>query len=889
MKRFFLWLAFLSLITGGLFGSDPGDGKSPGGKPPWKPVNWPEDDLLICELILGRYTVSKEIAVYVTEKGVMLPLGAISDAMEIPVEVRPEEGLASGYLYDKSNVFELNFNQNTGVIFGKKIALDTVKTTATYDDIYVELNTFAEWFNWKMEFSRFDMKIVVTPMKKLPIQMRWERESGARPATKTMAKAPSNYPVIENEYQYATLPQTDIRIANSSSFKPNGTSSSISYTFLMSGDLMKMNGFIYHNGRDGSGEGVTNITLGRVDPDGVLFGPVKATSFQIGNVSLPGSMIFPSTGNAIGFRISNRPTYQPEYFNFQNIEGVLPAGWDVQLFRDNELIGYVTSNAENRYLFKEIPLFFGMNNFRLVFYGPGGEVTEEKKSYNIGRNFIRPGESYYTLTLAGYRGDSRTYAKVDMGILNELTLNLNASAVDIQGDRHYYAGAGVNAFLGPVIISPQFAYDMKEELLTFEAGLQTRVWDLSINAGITNFSPYQTGVQGARSQTMKNRRTLAVSGIDFGQKPLFSPITFQYQGSTSFLDLNEDIISVSSGLSVVGLNIGNSLRWRVNEYNVNLAEPAVKYTATSNLSISGIMVQGSLEFGMSPEWFLNMIRVSGSKNLDELTNISGTIERNMRYDTYNLNINAARRFGEFSLGLYAGYSSGNVVTAGISFSTSLAIEPGTGDLNFSEKMDASFGLASMHVFIDANKNGVFDEDEFPVKGVGFKVDGRDWDGTTNTSGIALLRGLPVGKYTEVEVNTGSLPSSNYTVQLKGVQFVPRPGQALRIDVPVRMTSEIGGVVYLMKDGQKKGAPGYVVELIDRETGKIIKTERSAFDGFFNFFEVEVGKYLLRIRPAQREKLELTDPSIEIEVRPNMEYIDGLQLILEPMKKLSGKK
>ncbi len=282
----------MSMITGGLFGSDPG-----GGKPPWKPVNWPEDDLLICELLLGRYSVSKEIAVYVTPKGIMLPLSAISDAMEIPIEVKPDEGLASGYLYEKSNSFDLDFKKGTATIFGKAISLDTVNAGATYEDIFIELNTFAAWFRWKIEFNRLDMRITVTPEKKLPIQMRWERESGTRPKQSTLSKTPSNFPVIENDFNFATLPQTDIRLSNSSTFKSNGSSSSISYTFLMSGDFMKMNGFIYHNGRDGSGEGVTNITLGRVDPDGELFGPVKATSFQIGNVALPGSMIFPSTGN----------------------------------------------------------------------------------------------------------------------------------------------------------------------------------------------------------------------------------------------------------------------------------------------------------------------------------------------------------------------------------------------------------------------------------------------------------------------------------------------------------------------------------------------------------------------------------------------------------------
>lgn len=259
----------MSMITGGLFGSDPG-----GGKPPWKPVNWPEDDLLICELLLGRYSVSKEIAVYVTPKGIMLPLSAISDAMEIPIEVKPDEGLASGYLYEKSNSFDLDFKKGTATIFGKAISLDTVNAGATYEDIFIELNTFAAWFRWKIEFNRLDMRITVTPEKKLPIQMRWERESGTRPKQSTLSKTPSNFPVIENDFNFATLPQTDIRLSNSSTFKSNGSSSSISYTFLMSGDFMKMNGFIYHNGRDGSGEGVTNITLGRVDPDGELFGPV---------------------------------------------------------------------------------------------------------------------------------------------------------------------------------------------------------------------------------------------------------------------------------------------------------------------------------------------------------------------------------------------------------------------------------------------------------------------------------------------------------------------------------------------------------------------------------------------------------------------------------------
>lgn len=66
-------------------------------------------------------------------------------------------------------------------------------------------------------------------------------------------------------------------------------------------------------------------------------------------------------------------------------------------------------------------------------------------------------------------------------------------------------------------------------------------------------------------------------------------------------------------------------------------------------------------------------------------------------------------------------------------------------------------------------------------------------------------------------------------------------------------------------GTARPVSGAIVQLVD-EGGKVMRTERSAFDGFFLFQFVAPGRYAGRVDPARLSALDLLaaeDPKVEI--------------------------
>ncbi len=59
------------------------------------------------------------------------------------------------------------------------------------------------------------------------------------------------------------------------------------------------------------------------------------------------------------------------------MRGILPTGYEVELYRNDILVGSVRTAVNDQYEFLEVPVDYGVNVFRLVFYGPQGQRREE--------------------------------------------------------------------------------------------------------------------------------------------------------------------------------------------------------------------------------------------------------------------------------------------------------------------------------------------------------------------------------------------------------------------------------------------------------------------------------------------------------------------------------
>ena len=88
----------------------------------------------------------------------------------------------------------------------------------------------------------------------------------------------------------------------------------------------------------------------------------------------------------------NIPIDRGSVFDKIDLRGELPIGYEVELYRNDVLIGSVSDGVDGRYEFTQVPLEFGLNVPRLVFYGPHGERREEVRQINAGQERLAPGE-----------------------------------------------------------------------------------------------------------------------------------------------------------------------------------------------------------------------------------------------------------------------------------------------------------------------------------------------------------------------------------------------------------------------------------------------------------------------------------------------------------------
>jgi hypothetical protein len=112
-----------------------------------------------------------------------------------------------------------------------------------------------------------------------------------------------------------------------------------------------------------------------------------------------------------------------------------------------------------------------------------------------------------------------------------------------------------------------------------------------------------------------------------------------------------------------------------------------------------------------------------------------------------------------------------------------------------------------------------------------------------------------------------------------VRVVPRPGHSIRLDFPIFVSGEIDGTVYVERDGKQFGAGRVIVELLD-SGGNVIKTETTAYDGFFIISKIPLGEYRLRISPTQLDGLGLQADRIErFAIDADELFVNGLDFVL----------
>jgi hypothetical protein len=244
-------------------------------------------------------------------------------------------------------------------------------------------------------------------------------------------------------------------------------------------------------------------------------------------------------------------------------------------------------------------------------------------------------------------------------------------------------------------------------------------------------------------------------------------------------------------------------------------------------------------------------------------------------------LGANKSQGAFTLGLDLGYSTRSRLTADLTLRVGIGREPRQGRLHVQAQSLASQGAVSARAFLDGNGNGVRDAGEKVLEGIGFTVNGAGQPRATDGRGVAFLTNLSGDLDANLAVASSSLEDPLMQPGSPGIRITPRPGHVMQADFPLVLFGEVTGTVFLRKGGSSQELPGLRLDLVD-SAGALVKSVRTAFDGFYDLTGIPPGAYQLKVPEAEARRYGLqVPPPRSLRIQPDGTLLDGLDLILEP--------
>jgi hypothetical protein len=257
--------------------------------------------------------------------------------------------------------------------------------------------------------------------------------------------------------------------------------------------------------------------------------PIKTTAGNTQNIGKGVSFSNQSSKELIGTRsITFSDNIQP--------------GWEVELYRNGILIERLISEDNGRYDFKDIELLFGSNQFKLIFYGPQGQVKTQTKQVYVNKNSLNAKQKRYAFSIVDLENklfsDATENPDSQLGWLSTLNYNqgitpwisahssLNYLKAEQDDDKKFYS-LGLSAHVLPgLLVSADFSQNdqSKEKVLVkARSKMGKQAFNLSYQKQNKDFwiTPVQTN-STTQLSTEQQMKILAIKPISYNLQTLES-------------------------------------------------------------------------------------------------------------------------------------------------------------------------------------------------------------------------------------------------------------------------------------------------------------------------------------------------------------------------------
>jgi len=862
------------------------------------PPRLDDEMLVILEVRVDNMILSEGVIGYQSPAGPLLPLGTLCDLLEFAVEVEPSRRRADGWFGDESRIFRLNASTGVATSNGVDSSFRQDQVVVGDDDIYVTAPAFSEWFPCNVEVRLGQLLVKITPTEILPVQKRLRREQMQKNKL-SGGRRHDLYPLERAEYQRFTWPLLDLNLEYRGRSDDLQPLASVQSTNDMLG--FGTNLYASHDG----GErlvSVARLRAGRTSDESDMFGPLGASRFEIGDLYAPSTPLVLRGKLGRGFQIDNHPLRQPDRFDSTEIAGDGPPGWEVELYANSTLIEISETDAEGRYLFEEIPLLFGRNEFRAVLYGPQGQTREHVRTITVGGEMIPRGQITYrlfavqdeTFLLVGDdllspsvdQGSWTTHAEAGYGLGRSLSMVGALTRQPLEGVDHVYRTLTVQSVTSGLHLQTTYVNDV-DGGWAGGFGAQGGLFGRSLSLTHDIFQGFTSDANDINQQRSRETRLRLGGQTRWRDRGLAYDFKLQSTGYAGPGIERQDLVALRGASSLGGTQINARLNYR---HSLSAAGSYDQLTTDEILSgrLGPFLIRGSMHSLLMPDLALESLAASAAWSPEPNVRFSGRLLHNfVGSGVTTIGGSLTLLMDQYQLSFNTHGSSGQSPYYGVALTTSFTRVPETGRFHVQrQRMSAGYG-ATARVFLDRNANGLYDDQDDPLPDVRLTGSTGSSEVTTDHYGRAFLGGLPAHRDRDITLDLGSIGDPYLLPVVPGLRSNGHPGGHVVLDFPVTFAGDVEGTVYGETLAGRIPIRGVALQLTDL-SGRLIAETVSEFDGYYLFQEVPPGWYEVHVVPVSLTRKNLRRPApVAVSIRADGGVSAGNDFVLRRGNESAG--
>lgn len=808
------------------------------------------DDAMLFDIRLDELRMGNGAHGYQTEQGICVDFGDVASALDVAVEIAPDRQSAAGWVFDEHALLSIDRTSGTARVRGLSETLSPGSITDTKSGWCILVPTLAHWFGLSISADTLNALLLVHSDKPLPAQRALARSAQAELLDARISvqrnEAGGKIRSIAVPYRVWRTPSMDVAAeagARDGRFGSN-------YEVFAAGEALWMS-VEARLASDSRGKpNALRARFYRNDPDARLLGPLRATEVAVGDVSSFASRLATHSAAGRGLSLTNRPLGQASQFDTTSFEGDLPSGWDVELFRNGELIGVSQGVSGGRYRFLGVPLVYGSNLLEIVRHGPQGQVRRERHVYEVGQSAVPPGRLWWWADTvqknhdmigiistrhphASWRGD----AGVEYGLDKRTSVAVSLHSLMKPSGRHRIAEAELRRALGTMTATLTGARDLNKghavmlSTLGRAAGFRFNTTTL-INRGLSS-DLVDKLVQS--SSTLSVEREVALG-------PLMLPIHFDL-GQLSQLDGSKSRTAlVRTSVSVSGISATLSAR------AAQSAAPSRPYgpiEGGAGLLMSGrigrVTMRGEVNYKLGIRCAFSDARATGQWALSANDSWQAGLGYSWETQRGSYVFGYSHSFRQMTLSANLTGETGGAMTALLGVRLSIGPDARGHLRRVSSDHLASSGSLAVTTYRDINGDGVRQHGEPLEEEANLLVNNQPAKRARQAQAyILMLDGLATASSMKVGIDPASLTNPLLNPAEQAVRIVPRKGLVTHLDMGVAASGVIDGY---LRDGNGNAVADVAIILRDA-SGKEIARSQSDFDGSFVFEKIRYGSYLL---------------------------------------------